>query len=145
MARDRGGPPIRFQLLIYPMLDDRTAANEAHPFAGEFVWDTPSNRFAWQSWLGLPPGSPDVPPLAAPARVEDLAGLPPTFIATAALDMFVEENLEYARRLLRAGVPTELYMAPGAFHGFEAMVPDAQVSRRFITQADEALKRAFTG
>jgi acetyl esterase/lipase len=145
MARDLGGPPILFQLLIYPMLDDRTAANEPHPFAGEFVWNAPSNHFAWLCWLGVAPGCAEVPALAAPARVEDLTRLPPTFIATAALDMFVDENLEYARRLVRAGVPTELYMAPGAFHGFEAMAPDAQVSRRFITQADDALKRAFAG
>ena len=145
LARDRGGPAIRFQLLIYPMLDDRTAAAERHPYAGEFVWDMPSNHFGWQSWLGCAPGTPDLEPLAAPARVADLTGLPPTFIATAALDMFVEENLEYARRLLRAGVPTELYMAPGAFHGFEAMAPEAEVSRRFIAQTDEALKRAFGG
>jgi len=145
LARDRGGPPIRFQLLIYPMLDDRTVTREANPHAGEFVWDAASNRYGWQCWLGLPPGSADVPPLAAPARVEDLAGLPPALIATAALDMFAEENLDYARRLMRAGVPTELYLAPAAFHGFEAMAPEAEVSRRFIALCDDALKRAFFG
>jgi triacylglycerol lipase len=145
MARDRGGPPICFQLLIYPMLDDRTVTGDPHPYAGEFVWDRPSNHFGWQCWLGVAPGSSEVPPLAAPARVENLAGLPPTFIATAALDMFAEENLEYARRLLRAGVPTELYLAPGAFHGFEAMAPEADVSKRFIALVDNALKRAFFG
>ena len=143
-ARDRGGPPIIFQLLIYPMLDDRTVTGEPHPFAGEFIWDAPSNHFGWASWLGMQPGSQDVPPLAAPARVENLAGLPATFMATAALDMFAEEDLEYARRLMRAGVPTEIYVAPGAFHGFEAMAPDAAVSKRFIAQADDALTRAFS-
>lgn len=143
LARDRGGPPIRFQLLIYPMLDDRTTVREAHPFTGEFVWDMASNRFAWESWLGQLPGSEQIPSLAAAARVTDLCGLPPTFIATAALDMFVEENLEYARRLLRAGNSVELFMAAGAFHGFEAMAPDADVSRRFISQSDAALIRAF--
>lgn len=142
-ARNAGGPPIRFQLLVYPMLDDRTVASEAHPYAGEFVWDGPSNRFGWHCWLGQAPGAFEVPPLAAPARVADLSGLPPTCITTAALDMFAEENLEYARRLLRAGVPTELYLAPGAFHGFEAMAPEADVSQRFIALADDALKRAF--
>lgn len=144
LARDRGAPSLCFQLLIYPMLDDRTAAGDPHPYAGEFVWDAASNHYGWQCWLGCEPGSADIDPLAAPARVEDLTGLPPTFIATAALDMFVEENLEYARRLLRAGVSTELYLAPGAFHGFEAMAPEAAVSQRFIGQADDALRRAFT-
>jgi acetyl esterase/lipase len=143
LARDRGGPALCFQMLIYPMLDDRTVTREPHPHAGEFVWDGPSNHFGWLSWLGREPGSADVPPLAAPARIADLAGLPPTFIATAALDLFAEENLDFARRLLRDGVPTELYLAPGAFHGFEAMAPEAGVSRRFIACADDALRRAF--
>lgn len=143
LARDRGGPSLCFQMLIYPMLDDRTAIEEPHPHAGEFVWDQPSNHFGWLSWLGREPGSTEVPPLAAPARITDLAGLPPTFIATAALDLSAEENLDFARKLLRAGVPTELYLAPGAFHGFEAMAPEAGVSRRFIAHGDDALRRAF--
>lgn len=143
LARDRGGPDVCFQLLIYPMLDDRTVTRDPHPFAGQFVWDASSNRFGWECWLGVPPGSSGVPALAAPARVEDLSGLPPTFIATAALDLFIDENLEYARRLIRAGVPTEVYVAPGAFHGFEAMCPQADVSQRFAMQADDALRRAF--
>ena len=143
MARDHGGPPIAFQLLIYPMLDDRTVIADPHPHTGEFVWNRASNQFAWASWLGMEPGDEAVPALAAPARTANLTGLPPTCIATAALDLFVEEDIEYARRLLRAGVPTELYVAPGAFHGFEAMVPEATVSRRFIAFTEEALKRAF--
>jgi acetyl esterase/lipase len=91
----------------------------------------------------LPPGADHVPALAAPARTEDLSQLPPTCIATAALDMFADENLEYARRLIRAGVPTEVHVAPGAFHGFDAMAPEAAVSKRFTACGDDALKRAF--
>ncbi len=144
LARDRGGPPIMFQLLIYPMLDDRTTTHDGHAYAGEFVWDAASNHFGWKSWLGVTPGSQDVTPLAAPARVENLEGLPPTYIATAALDLFLEEDLEYARRLIRAGVPTEVHVVPGAFHGFDAMAPEAAVSRRFTTNADESLRRAFS-
>lgn len=143
LTRARGGPEIAFQLLIYPMLDDRTVTRDPHPFAGEFVWDRASNHFGWASYLGMEPGSDDVPPLAAPARVDDLSGLPATFIATAALDLFGEEDLEYARRLMRAGVPTELYLAPGGFHGFDAMAPDSNVSQRFTTLADDTLRRAF--
>lgn len=145
LARDRGGPKILYQLLVYPMLDDRTGStSEPHPYAGEFVWNATSNAYAWGSWLGTKPGSAEVPPLAAPARIRDLRNLPPTFIATAALDLFIDENLEYARRLMRAGVPTEVYVAPGAFHGFDAMVPDAAISRRFTSLCQTALRRAFS-
>ncbi len=144
MARDLGGPAICFQLLVYPMLDDRTVNAAENRFTGQFIWDRPSNRFAWESWLGMPPGTEMVPALAAPARTADLAGLPTTCITTAALDLFVVEDLEYARRLVRAGVPTEVYLAPGAFHGFDAMVPEAAVTKRFIACGDDALKRAFS-
>jgi acetyl esterase/lipase len=143
LARDRSGPPILFQLLVYPMLDDRTCVAGHNPFAGEFIWDSKSNLFAWRSWLGMDPGGPGVPVLAAPARSEILGGLPPTMIATAALDLFIDENLEFARRLLQAGVPTEVYVAPGAFHGFEAIAPNATISRIFIERCIDAVKRAF--
>ena len=143
MARDLGGPAICFQLLVYPMLDDRTVRAGDNLFTGQFIWDRASNLFAWQSWLGMQPCSDSVPPLAAPGRTTDLAGLPPTCIATAALDLFIDEDLEYARRLIRSGVPTEVHVAPGAFHGFDAMAPEAAVTRRFIACGDEALRRAF--
>ena len=143
LARDRGGPPIAFQLLIYPMLDDRTCVREPHPVAGEFVWDAPSNHFGWESWLGQAPGSTDVPPLAAPARVDNLEGLPATFLGSAALDMFISEDLAYAQRLIESGVPTEIYVAPGAYHGFDAMAPQAAVSQRFIAIGDQALRTAL--
>lgn len=144
MARDLGGPAICFQLLVYPMLDDRTVDAADNPHTGEFIWDRASNRFAWESWLGMPPGTEGVSPLAAPARTAELAGLPPTCITTAALDLFAAENLDYAARLVRAGVPTEVYLAPGAFHGFDAMAPDSAVAKRFTACGDEALKRALT-
>lgn len=144
LARDRGGPAIAFQLLVYPMLDDRTCtAAEPNPFAGQFIWNRSSNNFGWQSWLGHAPGGAGVPPYAAPARATDLAGLPPAFIATAALDVFIDENLDYVARLIRAGVPTEAYVAPGAFHGFDAIMPHAAVSQRFTGHCKEALRRAF--
>ena len=145
MARDLGGPAICFQLLVYPMLDDRTVQAAENPFTGQLIWDRNSNLFAWESWLGMAPGHDAVPALAAPARCADLAGLPPTCIATAALDLFIDEDLEYARRLIRSGVPTEVHVAPGAFHGFDAMAPEAAVTQRFIASGDQALKRAFEG
>lgn len=146
LVRDRGGPPILHQNLIYPMIDDRTGSTGVpNPHSGEFVWTAGDNAFGWASLLGTAPGGEDVHHHAAPARADDLSGLPPTFIGAAALDIFVDENLDYARRLILAGVPTELYVAPGAFHGFDAIVPGAAASRIFTDLALDALRRAFQG
>lgn len=140
LARDRGEHGLAFQHLIYPMLDDRTCVGDAHPLTGEFVWAPESNRFGWASLLGHEPGLEGVSPYAAPARAEDLTGLPPTFISTGALDLFLEEDIEYARRLTRAGVPTELHVWPGAFHAFDAM-PQAQVASAARLASGNALSR----
>ena len=144
-ARDRKEIPIAFQLLIYPMLDDRTGSTRpVPPHIGTFVWTAESNRFGWSSLLGIPAGSPNVPPGSVPARVENLAGLPPAFIVTGAIDLFVDEDIEYARRLIAAGVPTELHVVPGAYHGYDLLVPNAKVSIRFTDYWTTALRRAFT-
>lgn len=120
LARDRGEHRLAFQHLIYPMIDDRTCMTaDPHPHAGEFIWTPHNNRFGWAALLGREPGGEGVSPYAAAARAADLSGLPPSFISTGALDLFVEEDIEYARRLLRAGVPTELHVYPGGFHGFD--------------------------
>lgn len=140
LARDRGEYPLAFQHLTYPMLDDRTCNAEPHPFAGEFLWHAHNNRFGWTSLLGHAPGGEGVSPYAAPARAADLAGLPPAFISTGALDLFLEEDIDYARRLLRAGVPTELHVYPGAFHAFD-IVPDAAVAEQARRDARAALAR----
>lgn len=142
MARDRGEYLLAFQHLIYPMLDDRTCVAEPNSFAGEFIWHTENNRFGWTALLGEEPGGPGVSPFAAPARASDLSGLPPTFIGTAALDLFVDENIEYARRLIRAGVPTELHVWPGAFHGFD-LLPGPAISNAARNSSREALRRAL--
>ncbi len=143
LARDRGEVKVAFQHLIYPMLDDRTAAAEAHPYTGQFIWTPDSNAFGWRALLGQEPGSAGVSPYAAAARAEYLAGLPPTFIAVGALDLFFEEDLEYARRLVRAGVPTELHVYPGAYHGFIHMT-DTDVAQRFNRDALGAVRRALS-
>jgi acetyl esterase/lipase len=133
LARDRREHQLKFQHLIYPMLDDRTCvANEPHPVAGEFLWTPHNNAFGWSALLGVAPGSANVSPYAAAARAHDLCALPPTFISTGALDLFLEEDIEYARRLLRAGVPVELHVYPGAYHGFDILTkaPIATAAKR---------------
>lgn len=143
LTRDRGEVPVAFQHLIFPMLDDRTVVHpDPSPLFGEFVWNASANLFGWTSLLGGPPGGPDVSPYAAPARAQDLSGLPPTFMICGALDLFLEEDLEYARRLIRAGVPTEFHVYPGAPHAF-MVVEDAQVTRAFARDSLAALKRAL--
>jgi triacylglycerol lipase len=120
LARDRGEHPIACQHLLYPMLDDRTGTRtDPHPFAGEFIWTRANNAYGWSALLGVPPGDEGVSPYAAPARAEDLRGLPPAFIAVGALDLFVDEDVEYARRLTRHGVAVELHVYPGCFHCFD--------------------------
>lgn len=142
LARDRGEYRLAFQHLISPMLDDRTCvAAEPHPFTGEYVWTPSANRFGWRSYLGAEPGSEGISPYAAPARMEDLSRLPPTFLSAGALDLFVEEDMDYAHRLTRAGVATELHVYPGAVHGFT--MADAKVARRSIRDSRDALARAL--
>jgi triacylglycerol lipase len=144
LARDRGKIPIGFQLLIYPMLDDRTATTEpAHPYAGEFIWTPADNRFGWSSYLGGEPGKPGVSAYAAAARVESTAGLPAAFIGVGSLDLFAEEDTAYAVRLMREGVPTELHVYPGGYHGFN-MVPDAWLTRAYYRDFSGALERFFS-
>lgn len=143
LARDRREHAMAFQHLIYPMLDDRTCARaDPHPFTGEFIWTAASNRYGWGALLGVEPGSDGVSPYAAAARAETLAGLPPTFISTGALDLFLEEDLDYARRLIRAGVPTELHVYPGAFHAFD-LAPGVDVADRARRDSRAALARAL--
>jgi triacylglycerol lipase len=143
LARDRKEHALAFQHLIYPMLDDRTCAGaDRHPHAGEFIWTAASNRFGWTALLGVAPGSDGVSPYAAAARAEILAGLPPAFISTGALDLFVEEDIDYARRLIRAGVPTELHVYPGAFHGFD-FAAGVDVADRARRDSRAALARAL--
>jgi acetyl esterase/lipase len=145
-ARDRNKEdvPICFQLLIYPALDDRTGSSHpAPPAIGHFMWTPSANRFAWSSLLGVPAGSSKVQAAAVPARVASVAGLPPAWIGVGSIDLFVEEDMEYARRLVHAGVGTEFLVVRGAFHGFDLLVPDAEVSKQFSASWKSALRKAF--
>lgn len=143
-ARDRGEVPIALQVLIYPMLDDRTGSSRAMPpHLGAFVWTPAMNSFGWSALLGRQAGSASPPHGSVPARVQNLAGLPPTFIGVGGMDLFVAEDIEYAGRLLAAGVATELVVVPGAFHAFGEIVPQAELSQQFNASWRQALRRAF--
>ena len=143
LARDRGEFGIAFQHLSAPMIDDRSCVRaDPHPIAGEFVWTPASNRFGWEALLGHAPGIDGVSPYAAAARAADLSGLPPTFISVGDLDLFLEENMEFARRLSRAGVPMELHVYPGAYHGFR-MVQTARITQDAERDSKAALRKAF--
>jgi len=143
LVRDRGEYRFCHQQLIFPMIDDRTAVRtDLSPMYGEFVWNNQSNHFGWESLLGQPPGSPGVSPYAAAARATSLKGLPPVFMATGALDLFTEENLDYAKRLMAEGVPVELHVYPGAPHAF-MQVTSARVTRAYARDAMAALARGL--
>jgi acetyl esterase/lipase len=129
LARDRGGPELVHQLLIYPMLDDAPAIADPE-IAPLLTWSYDDNATGWMALLGAAYGSDAVAIYAAPARAADLRGLPPAFIDVGELDAFREEDVAYAGRLARAGVSVELHVRPGAPHSFETIAPDAAVSRR---------------
>lgn len=142
-ARDRGEVQLAYQVLIYPMLDDRTGSTEQKPpYQGALAWTPEHNRFGWTALLGAPAGSPQAPAGAVPARVENLRGLPPAFIGVGSIDLFVDEDIQYARRLVDAGVPVTLDLVPGAFHGFD-LIPGTQVGVRFRTAMLDALREAL--
>lgn len=143
LVRDRGEYRFCHQQLIFPMIDDRTAVCAGlSPMYGEYVWNNGSNHFGWSSLLGKAPGSADVSPYAAAARAEDVSGLPPVFMATGALDLFTEENLDYAKRLMAAGVPVELHVYPGAPHAF-MQYPGVAVTKQYMRDAMAALARGL--
>lgn len=143
-ARKRGEIPLVAQVLLYPMLDDRTGSSRpAAPYAGRFIWTAQNNRLGWRSFLGMEPGSDEVPAEAVPARVGSVAGLPPTYIAVGDIDLFVEEDIAYANRLIEAGVPVELHIFRGGFHGFNLLAPDAAISKQYTAMLNDALRRAL--
>lgn len=142
-ARDRGELPICFQLLRYPMLDDRTALRVPPEHIGRFIWNWQSNAFGWTSVLGRKPLMDSAPAEAVPARAADLGGLPSTWIGVGTLDLFAPETMNFAARLVEAGVPVEMSVVPGAYHGFDGMVPQARISADFIASWKAALGRAL--
>ncbi|WP_418275566.1 alpha/beta hydrolase [Isoptericola jiangsuensis] len=143
LAHDRGEIPVAFQLLVYPMIDDRTVTRTDHDVPGVRMWSKKSNRYGWTSYLGQEPGGAGISAYAAPARREDLGGLPPAWIGVGTFDLFHDEDVAYARRLRDAGVPCELLVVDGAFHGFDAVLPKKKVTADFWRAQAAALQRAL--
>jgi acetyl esterase/lipase len=143
-ARDNSEINIMFQYLEMPMLDDRTCINDVSPYAGEYIWDNNNNYLGWSSLLGHEPGINDVSPYAVPERAEDLSALPPTLIIVGALDLFLDESMNFSQRLIHAGVPTELHVYPGAYHDFKS-IKEARISKSMQEIKLAAMRRAFYG
>jgi acetyl esterase/lipase len=142
LAHDRQQIKPVFQLLVYPMLDDRTAlrADPGHP--DHIAWNRASNRYAWGAYLGRHFGAADMPDYAAPARRRDLSGLPPAWIGVGSEDLFLAEDIAYARALEAAGVACETMIVPGAFHGFDIFAAAQPVAQNFRAAQITALKTA---
>jgi len=143
LARDRDDVQICYQLLIYPMLDDRNTTPSSHDVTEPKVWNREMNLIGWRALLGDKQGSDNVSPYAAAARAENLAGLPPTYICVGELDLFLDEDIAYASRLLQAHVSTELHVYPGAFHGSDLLVPMSEISQQWVADRNAALRRAL--
>nr|WP_221220123.1 alpha/beta hydrolase [Mycolicibacterium sp. BK634] len=139
LARDRDGVKPVFQVLVYPMIDDRSVGTHLYN-PGHRLWDATSNKFGWKAYLG---GAD--PAVAAPARRTDLAGLPPAWLGVGTLDLFHDEDLEYAERLKAAGVPCQVHVVPGAFHGFDGIVAKADISTAFFYSQCDSLRESFGG
>jgi acetyl esterase/lipase len=142
LARDRGGPALCFQYLGIPELDDRLDTPSMSAYHDTPLWNRPSAVFSWTSYLGAEPGGADVSPYAAPARADDLSGLPPAFVTVCQFDPLRDEGIAYAQRLMQAGVHTELHHYAGTFHG-SAMVANAAVTRRMMADELAALRRGL--
>ncbi|GAA2761879.1 alpha/beta hydrolase [Streptomyces paradoxus] len=129
LTRDRKGPQPIGQVLMCPMLDDRNDTPSTYQMAGLGVWDRTANETGWTALLGSRRGGPDVPAYAAPARAEDLTGLPPAFLDVGSAETFRDEVVAYASRIWQAGGVAELHVWPGGFHGFDGFAPQAAVSQ----------------
>ena len=143
-ARDRGEIPLVYQALSYPMLDDRTGSTvKKPPYQGALIWPPEKNRFGWSSLLGVPAGSARAPYGAVPARIENVRGLPPTFIGVGSIDLFVDEDMEFGHRLVDAGVPTTLIVYPGMPHAFDG-IPGLSVAKQFRADLTAALRQGLS-
>ena len=139
LSRERKGPAVARQLLIYPMLDDRTTTPDPYiaPFAG---WSYDDNATAWNALLGAGHEHRAIDPPAAPGRLKDAVGLPPAYIEVGQLDIFRDEDVRYALTLNQGGLPVELHLHPGVPHDYDAIAFDADVSHRAQSDRDRVLR-----
>jgi acetyl esterase/lipase len=142
-ARDQGQIRVAAQILVYPMLDDRTVLRTDLDESGFRLWDNQSNRIGWSSYLGHEAGAAEASNVAVPARNEDLRGLPPAWIGVGDLDLFRDEDMAYAERLRAADVPCETLVVDGVFHGFDGVVQDSAATKRFRASMFAAMKKAL--
>jgi acetyl esterase len=140
-SRDHGGPPLCFQFLGIPELDDRLETHSMRSFIDTPLWNRPSAELSWRYYLGGA-ASGEVSPYAAPARARDLGDLPPAYVSTMEFDPLRDEGILYALALLQAGVPVELHSYPGTFHG-SALVTTAGVSRRMASEQMAVLRKGL--
>jgi acetyl esterase/lipase len=140
-CRDRGDDHVAFQYLEYPMLDDRMDTPSSM-LDGLPLWSRESNAFGWRAYLGDRHGTDQVPSDAAPGRAAELAGLPATFITVGTADCLRDEAIDFAARLCRAGVSTELHVYAGAVHGFD-MFAHCAVARCAARDSADWLTRQF--
>ena len=129
-ARDEGGIQPIYQVLLYPVLDDRMTTPSMRSMLDTPLWNGRSSVHMWRHYLGDAVDDDNTSPYAAPARATDLSGLPPAAITTAEFDPLRDEAIEYAQRLMEAGVPTELHVVPGAVHAFDGFALDIKLSQR---------------
>ena len=122
------------------MLDDRAVLRDDHAGRGELTWTPVSNRFAWTSYLGRAPRMSDAPTYAAPARRDDLSGLPPAWIGVGDLDLYYEEDVAYADKLSACGVPCELVTVPGMYHAADGLAPNAKSMQDFRRSMTDHLR-----
>ena len=141
---DEGGPQPVAQWLFCPMLDDRTALDRSLDDIDHFVWNNKMNLVGWRSYLGKSFGTEQVSAYAAPARREDLKGLPKAWIGVGDVELFFEENKAYASKLTSAGVPCQLEIVPGAPHAFEGLAPDSELAKDYLAEAKSWLKAALS-
>lgn len=134
------GITLRAQVLVYPMIDDRTVLQRDHGGRGRFLWTPESNRFGWTSYLGRAPRHGDAPEYAAPARRTDVSGLAPAWVGVGTLDLFHDESVAYAEALQRDGVPCELVVVPGMYHGADGLAGKTAAMRNFRAASVDHLR-----
>ncbi len=143
VARDKGEVAPAFQMPLYPMIDDRFGTPASHESIDLRVWNNTANAYAWKAYIGDAMGTDHATAYMAPARAEDLSGLPPAYSCVGDLDPFRDDTIQYMARMAQAGVPVEFHLYSGAYHAFEVIAPDTDYARRAVDEYVRVLKEAL--